>query len=223
MLPIPYAPTRLKLVRIAVWAKHGFGAPRVFWDFLSANRYLAKYAEASRLPCERIFYRVTWDAGYQFSGMFVLPLAETSDTILQDEMCGVIYDRLFLAFPSSLSDVPHGWLTEYFMRDGTRDDFYHTLLVNADGFDARAYHAARRRLEVHLSRLYAKFPAIRRIERLARKRVRACAALPPGSVRTNVLLFIRRRVLSALATCKHGDQTGLQNETTRLATSMTSL
>ena len=153
--------------------------------------------------------------------MFVLPLAE-SDTILQDEMRGVIYDRLFLAFPSSLS-VPHGWLTEYFMRDSTRDDFYHTLLVKAEGFDARAYHAARRRLEVHLSRLYAKFPAIRRIERLARKRVRACAALPSGSVRTNVLLFVRRRVLSALATYKHGDQTGLQNETTRLATSMTSL
>lgn len=219
MLPIPYAPSMLNLVRIDMWAKHGFGTPRVFWDFAAANSYLSEYAEVSTLPCERIFYRVTWDAGYQFSGMFVLPLVET----LQDEMRGVIYDRLFLAFPSSLSDVPHGWLTEYFMRDSTYDDFYHTLLTNADGFDARAYHAARRRLEMHLSHLYSKFPAIRRIERLARKRVRACAALPPGAVRTNVLLFIRRRVLSALATYKHGDQTGLQNETTRLATSMTSL
>ena len=126
----------LKLMGIELQTKNGFGRRHQFQTFEEANRFLQNCnIQLENMIYEYISYHVAWEEGHCFAGSLRLPFDREEDLLLQNLIRDILYDRLYLVFPSRSLH----WLTEYILRTPTKQQEYDVLLSRGEGFDHEQY------------------------------------------------------------------------------------
>lgn len=190
----------LNLVHIELRMKNGFGRPYKFQTFGEANQFLYNYnAQAESAAYEHITYRVMWEDNHSFSDILMLPFNRGEGLLLQNIIRDILYDRLYLVFPSGSLQ----WLGEYFLCTRPDHQEYDTLLSRGEGFDHEHYKRTLSAAKRYMEGLYKTYPGLRCIYKRAQRFSAFSGNLPYRSMKFKRYLLdvAKKYVRMALDMC----------------------
>ena len=199
------ARSSLSLVGIELQRKNGFGKRHQFQTFEEANCFLQNCnTRLENMTYEYISYHTAWEEGHCFSGTLRLPFDREEELLLQNIIRDILYDRLYLVFPSGSLH----WLTEYILRIPTNHQEYAELLSRGEGFDHEQYKMICAAAEQYVQGLYKTYPGLRRICKRARRFSAFSRSIEYRSMnfRNYLLQLAKKYVRMSLSMCLIGDR-----------------
>ena len=193
----------LNLVHIELRMKNGFGRPYEFQTFGEANQFLYNCnAQTESAAYEHITYRVMWEDNHSFSDILPLPFDRGEGQLLQNVIRDILYDRLYLVFPSGSLQ----WLGEYFLCTRSDRQEYETLLLRGEGFDHEHYKRTLTAAKKYMEGLYKTYPGLRCIYKRAQRFSAFSGNLPYRSMKfkSHLLDVAKKYVRMALNMCVLG-------------------
>ena len=206
----------LKLLRIEFRMKNRFGKWKEFQTFKDANRFLYSYStRIEAVSYEQIRYHVAWADGHHFSGILRLPFECDEEIMLQNIIRDILYDRLYLVFPSCSLQ----WLPEYFLRSRADHREYDTILSHAEGFDHDHYKRICFTAKNYMEGLYQTYPGLCRIYKKARRFSSFITSIPYRSMayKRHLLQLARKYIRIALDMCVRGHRKAARAYTHKLS------
>lgn len=206
----------LDLLRIEFRMKNRFGKWKEFQTFEDANRFLHSYNTRIEMTTyEYICYRVIWEDGHNFSGTLRFPFACDEELLLQNVIRDILYDRLYLVFPSCSLQ----WLPEYFLRSRADHWEYDTILSYAEGIDHDHYKRICFAAKNYMEGLYQTYSGLRRIYKRARRFSFFIDSLPYRSMqfKQHLLQLARKYIHLALDMSVRGHQKAARAYTHKLS------
>lgn len=206
----------LNLLRIEFRMKNRFGKGKEFQTFEEANRFLYSYStRVEAVSYEQICYHVAWADGHHFSGILRLPFECDEEIMLQNIIRDILYDRLYLVFPSCSLQ----WLPEYFLRSRADYREYDTILSHAEGFDHDHYKRICFTAKNYMEGLYQTYPGLYRIYKKARRFSSFIASIPYRSMayKRHLLQLARKYIRIALDMCVRGHRKAARAYTHKLS------
>lgn len=195
----------LKLMGIELQTKNGFGRRHQFQTFEEANRFLQNCnIQLENMAYEYISYHVAWEEGHCFAGSLRLPFDREEDLLLQNLIRDILYDRLYLVFPSRSLH----WLTEYILRIPTKQQEYDVLLSRGEGFDHEQHKMLCVSAEQYVQGLYKTYPGLQRICKKARRFFAFCRSIEYRSMnfKNYLLQLAKKYVRMSVSACLIGDR-----------------
>ena len=206
----------LNLLRIEFRMKNRFGKWKEFQTFEDANRFLHSYNTRIEMTTyEYICYHVIWEDGHNFSGTLRFPFACDEELLLQNVIRDILYDRLYLVFPSCSLQ----WLPEYFLRSRADHREYDTILSYAEGIDHDHYKRICFAAKNYMEGLYQTYSGLRRIYKRARRFSFFIDSLPYRSMqfKQHLLQLARKYIHLALDMSVRGHQKAARAYTHKLS------